>query len=114
MKVENVRGHLDLVLLEILAQHPGHGYAVIAMLRDRTGGRLDLTEGAVYPALHRLEDLGLLSSEWAPVGGRRRRLYRISEQGRVALQAQRRDWRTLVAAIESVLGPKDPAAVSVS
>jgi PadR family transcriptional regulator, regulatory protein PadR len=113
MKVEHVRGHLDLVLLEILSHHPGHGYAVIAMLRERTAGRLDLTEGAVYPALHRLEDLGLLSSEWAPVGGRRRRLYRITEQGLVALQAQRRDWRALVRAIESILGPKDAAAVSL-
>ena len=108
-----MRGHLDLVLLEILSHHPGHGYAVIAMLRERTAGRLDLTEGAVYPALHRLEDLGLLTSEWAPVAGRRRRLYRISEPGLVALQAQRRDWRALVGAIESILGPKDAAAVSL-
>src|SRR5664279_1478184 len=100
MKVDNVRGHLDLVLLELVAHHPGHGYAVIALLRERTAGRLALTEGAVYPALHRLEDLGLLSSEWAPLGGRRRRLYRITEQGRAALVVQRRDWRALVAAIE--------------
>jgi PadR family transcriptional regulator, regulatory protein PadR len=77
----------------------------------RLGG-FELTEGAVYPALHRLEDLGLLISDWAPVGGRRRRLYRISEQGQFTLKAQRRDWRALVGAIESVLGPKDAAAVS--
>jgi PadR family transcriptional regulator PadR len=112
MKVDNVRGHLDLVLLEILSQHPGHGYAVIAMLRERTGGRLELTEGAAYPALHRLEDLGWLTSDWALVAGRRRRLYRVTEQGQLALRAQRRDWRMLVSAIESVLGPKDAAAVS--
>jgi DNA-binding PadR family transcriptional regulator len=82
-------------------------------LRDRTAGRLELTEGAVYPALHRLEDVGLLRSEWQLVGGRRRRIYRVSELGEIALQAERQDWRALVAAIESVLGPQhDAAAVS--
>jgi PadR family transcriptional regulator PadR len=112
MKVDQVRGHLDLILLEILSQHPGHGYAVIAILRERTRGALELTEGAVYPALHRLEDLGLLTSDWQPVAGRRRRLYRVSERGLGALAAQRRDWRALVAAVESVLGSPKAAGAS--
>ena len=85
---------------------------MIALLRERTAGLLELTEGAVYPALHRLEDVGLLTSEWGLVAGRRRRVYRTSESGRAALQVQRRDWRALVAAVESVLEPKDDAGVS--
>ena len=83
MKVDHVKGHLDLLLLSALSAGPGHGYAVITTLRERTGGKLDLTEGAVYPALHRLEDLGLLTSDWHQVGGRRRRLYQLTPAGAV-------------------------------
>jgi PadR family transcriptional regulator, regulatory protein PadR len=105
MKVDHVKGHLELLLLSALSAGPGHGYAVITTLRERTGGKLDLTEGAVYPALHRLEDLGLLTSDWHQVGGRRRRLYHLTPDGRSSLQAERRDWRNLVNAVESVLRP---------
>ena len=112
MKVDRVKGHLDLVLLSIIDQDPGHGYAVISALRERTDGNLALTEGAVYPALHRLEDLGLLASEWQPVGGRRRRIYRTTPAGRKALRAEVSDWRALVSAVESVLGPQRSVAVT--
>jgi DNA-binding PadR family transcriptional regulator len=105
MKADRVRGHLDLVLLGVLADEPGHGYAVITALRERTEGVLDLPEGSVYPALHRLEDLGLLTSDWQPVGGRRRRVYRLTERGTAAAAAEQRDWRALVSAIEAVLRP---------
>jgi DNA-binding PadR family transcriptional regulator len=103
MKVDRVKGHLDLLLLGILSHEPGHGYAVITRLRERTEGLLDLTEGAVYPALHRLEDLGLLVSEWQPVAGRRRRLYRITPAGSTALSRERHEWDTLSSAIAMVL-----------
>ncbi len=100
-----MKGHLDLVLLGVLSRGAGHGYQVITRLREQTGGALDLPEGSVYPALHRLEDLGLLTSEWHPVAGRRRRVYSVTAEGRAALNAQRRDWRALVQAVESVLEP---------
>lgn len=110
MKLDRIKGHLDLVLLGILADSPGHGYAVITALRDRTEGVLDLTEGSVYPALHRLEDAGLLTSEWQQVAGRRRRMYRITAAGARALQAERKDWRALVSAIEAALRPSASVA----
>lgn len=113
MKVDRVKGHLDLVLLGILSHAPGHGYAVITALRERTEGMLDLTEGSVYPALHRLEDLGLLVSDWQPVGGRRRRMYRVTTAGERALHAERSDWRALVAAVEAVLRPSPSVAGGV-
>ena len=69
VKIDRVKGHLDLLLLGVLEREAGHGYAVITALRERTDGMLDLTEGAVYPALHRLEDLGLLAERVA--AGRR-------------------------------------------
>jgi PadR family transcriptional regulator len=103
MKADGASGHLDLVLLGVLSHGPGHGYAVITAVRELTEGALDLTEGSVYPALHRLEDLGLLASEWEPVAGRRRRVYSITAAGLDALQTQRKGWRALVSAVESVL-----------
>lgn len=105
MSADKVKGHLDLLLLAVLGAEPGHGYAVITRLRDRTDGLLDLTEGAVYPALHRLEDLGYLASEWYPVNGRRRRLYRLTSSGHSALARQRTEWQSLARAISSVVGP---------
>ena len=105
MRAEGLRGHLDLLLLQVLSREPGHGYAVIAALRESSEGVLDLTEGAVYPALHRLEDQGLLSSQWQPVGGRRRRIYAVTASGQEALRSQRRDWRVLASAIDGLLVP---------
>ena len=109
--MENLRGHLEMVLLAVLAEGPGHGYAVLSALRDRTDGVLALTEGAAYPALHRLEDRGLLESDWQPVAGRRRRVYRVTAAGRAALRAERTDWRRLAGAIEAVLVNVTPQGV---
>jgi DNA-binding PadR family transcriptional regulator len=103
MSADKVKGHLDLLLLAVLSTEPGHGYAVITQLRERTDGLLDLTEGAVYPALHRLEDLGFLASEWHPVNGRRRRLYRLTPSGHSALAHQRTEWQSLTRAIGNVV-----------
>jgi PadR family transcriptional regulator len=110
MRTEGVKGHLDLLLLGVLSAAPGHGYSVITSLRDRSEGMLDLTEGSVYPALHRLEDKGLLTSEWQPVAGRRRRVYRVTDSGAKALRAQRRDWEILVSCVDAVLRPTPLAA----
>lgn len=105
MKTDRVKGHLDLLLLGVLAEGPDHGYTVITALRARTDGALDLPEGSVYPALHRLEDAGLLTSEWQPVAGRRRRVYRLTSPGAEALAVERRDWQALTTAINSALRP---------
>jgi DNA-binding PadR family transcriptional regulator len=103
MKGDLIRGHLDLVLLDVLSRQPGHGYAVITALRSLSDGALDLAEGSVYPALHRLEDAGHVASDWAVVGGRRRRIYRITDDGSAALARHRRERRSLVSAVEAVL-----------
>jgi DNA-binding PadR family transcriptional regulator len=105
MKTDQTMGHLDLLLLAIISESPAHGYAVITQLRERSNRVLALKEGSVYPALHRLEDVGLLVSEWQPVAGRRRRLYRVTPEGAAALRVERRDWRALVSSIEAVLRP---------
>ena len=104
MKIDHVKGHLDLLLLGVLSGGARHGYDVIAALRERSGGSLDLTEGSVYPALHRLEAAGALTSTWEPVSGRRRRVYSITAAGRRALGRERREWTMLAAAVDAVAG----------
>ena len=105
---ERLKGHLDLLLLSVLAVAPAHGYAVIAGLRERSGGAFDLPEGTVYPALHRLERDGLLESVWqhgdgGGAGGRRRKVYRLTTAGTAALAAERLQWETFSRDVGSVL-----------
>lgn len=104
MRPDGTRGHLDLALLAVLARGSGHGYEVIGALRAGSDGAFDLPEGTVYPALHRLELAGHLSSEWAVRDGRRRRIYSITRAGRAELAAGRRDWRLFSRGIEALLG----------
>jgi DNA-binding PadR family transcriptional regulator len=103
MGTDVVKGHLDGLLLGVLLDGPRHGYGVISELRDRTEGAFDLPEGTVYPALHRLQDLGLLASDWEHVAGRRRRVYWLTDAGRAALAREKQRWRSFAAAVDVVL-----------
>ncbi|MGH3008222.1 MAG: PadR family transcriptional regulator [Gaiellaceae bacterium] len=103
MKAEALKGHLDAMILAVVGAAPAHGYAVIEQLRRRSGGVFDLPEGTVYPALHRLEAEGLLTSSWATASGRRRRVYKLTRRGRSALGERRGDWRLFAQAVEGVL-----------
>jgi DNA-binding PadR family transcriptional regulator len=101
---EALKGHLDLLLLAILEKGPAHGYVIIDMLRERSAGAFNLPEGTVYPALHRLEEDGLLSSQWSETGGRRRRVYQLTSQGRVALATRQEEWKRFAKAVFSTVG----------
>ena len=103
MRGEAFRGHLDLLLLAAVRARPAHGYAIIENLRLRSGGNLNLPEGTVYPALHRLERAGLLKSRWSEASGRRRRTHEVTERGITELRAQEQDWREFSRAVEGVL-----------
>jgi len=103
MPGEEIKGHLDALLLAVVAEGPVHGYAALERLRERSGGRFDLPEGTLYPALHRLEADGLLRSRWTTVGGRRRREYEVTDRGRAELGERAADWRRFAAAVERVL-----------
>ena len=98
-----VTGYLDPVVLAVVASGPLHGYAIIEELKARSGGELDLPEGTVYPALHRLERRGLLKSAWSRGEGRRRRVYRLTTSGRRELEARAREWRTFARVVDGVL-----------
>jgi PadR family transcriptional regulator len=104
MERERLKGNLDLLLLSVLAAGPAHGYAVITALRERSEGAFDLAEGTIYPALHRLEDAGLLGSDWADIPGRRRRVYALTEKGAAALTAEQARWRRFAAGMQAVVG----------
>ena len=104
MKGQSLKGHLDLLVLAVLAVGPAHGYAVIERLRNRSGEVFDLPEGTVYPVLHRLEKSGLLISEWSTASGRRRRTYSLTKSGRASLQDEHRQWEQFSTAVGSVLG----------
>jgi PadR family transcriptional regulator PadR len=104
MNRERLKGNLDLLLLSVLAAGPAHGYAIISALRERSEGTFDLPEGTIYPALHRLEDAGLLGSSWAEGEGRKRRVYGLTDSGVAALASERTEWRAFVTGIQAVLG----------
>lgn len=91
------------LVLGILAEEESYGYAILKEVAERSGGRLEWTEGLLYPLLHRLERLGYVASVWrAPTGGRRRKYYRITDEGRAELAEQRRQWAAVVDALQEV------------
>ncbi|MEV0143619.1 MULTISPECIES: helix-turn-helix transcriptional regulator [unclassified Nonomuraea] len=105
MNPDALRGHMDALLLSVVEAGPLHGYAIIEALQERSGGALTVPTGTVYPALRRLERIGYLSSEWATVGGRKRRTYRLTDSGRKRLEGERSAWQEFTSAIGSVLRP---------
>ncbi|MBA2642307.1 MAG: helix-turn-helix transcriptional regulator [Actinobacteria bacterium] len=103
MPSEMQKGHVDLLLLSVLERDPAHGYGLVEALRERSEGAFELAEGTVYPALYRLERQRLVASAWDTVGGRKRRVYRLTGRGGRELSRQRSEWRNYVQAVEAVV-----------
>jgi PadR family transcriptional regulator, regulatory protein PadR len=104
MRADVIRGHLDLLVLSVVAGGATHGYAIAEELRARSGGEFDLREGTLYPALYRLEGAGLLASGWRDASGRRRRVYRLTRAGRRALEGKTKEWTAFSSAVSRVIG----------
>ena len=104
MRAETLKGHLDGLLLAVLEDGDAHGYAVIEALRARSEGMFDLPTGTIYPALHRLARTGLIRSRWEDAGGRRRRVYTLTDAGRATLHAERAGWAKFSTAVSRLLG----------
>ena len=100
---EALKGHLELLLLSILAEGPAHGYAVIESLRQRSSGTFDLPEGTIYPALHRLEKQSLLKSDWTEESGRRKRIYKLTPKGGQALSQRQQEWLKFSQAVNAII-----------
>lgn len=98
-----MKGSLELLLMGVLRRAPAHGYAIIVQLRESSAGDFDLAEGTIYPALHRLEQAGLVASSIESAHGRRRRTYTLTARGRRQFVTQRREWEGFVANMQAVL-----------
>jgi DNA-binding PadR family transcriptional regulator len=103
MERDELKGHLDSLILATLANGPSYGYAIIEDMKARSSGDLSLANGSIYPALHRLEREGLVASGWSTGTLHPRRIYRLTERGAAELRDRRARWRRFVSTIESVL-----------
>ena len=102
--VEVMYGTLDLMILKTLSWGPRHGLAVLFWINEVTGNRLVIEEGALYPALHRMERKGWLTSEWGISDkGRQAKFYQLTRAGRAALTAQMSRWSEYTRIVDLVL-----------
>lgn len=99
----NFKGTLPTLILEALVREASHGYRIAQQIKERSHGVLDFKEGTLYPALHKLENDGLVESYEAMEKGRTRRYYRITKSGRAALAKDREQWRELSKAVTMIL-----------
>lgn len=97
------RGSAEMLILSLVAERARHGYEILKLMEERSGGVLKFHIGSVYPILVRMEKRGWIRGEWGQEpGARRRRTYRITSSGRAVLKEQRGLWRELVHAIDRV------------
>jgi DNA-binding PadR family transcriptional regulator len=91
------------LVLSLLAEGETYGYEILKRVRDLSNGELEWTDGMLYPLLHRLRRLGYVTTEWrTPSGGRRRKYYAITGEGRAALAEQQRQWATVARTLGDV------------
>lgn len=103
-----VQGTLDLLLLKILALEPLHGFAISQRLKQVSGDVLQVSDGSLYPALHKLEQQGWITAEWKPSeNNRRAKFYSLTRMGRKALEKEAENWNRLSAAISQVMTLKE-------
>ncbi len=102
--VELLQGTLDLLILKTLSWGPAHGNAVARWIEQLTGEVLQIGEGSLYPAVHRLEERGWVESEWRlSEHNRRAKFYRLTARGRQQLRAETATWTQFVEAVAKVL-----------
>lgn len=100
----NFKGTLPTLILETLRHEPSHGYRIAQRIKERSQRVLDFKEGTLYPALHKVENDGMVESYEGVESGRPRRYYRITKAGRAALVKDRAEWRELSRAMTMILG----------
>lgn len=111
-----LRGSLDLMVLSDLKSGPRYGYQILASLRERSAGRVDLKAGTLYPILHKLEADGCVRSWWDDASGRDRKWYALTDRGAARVEADAAQWRDYAACVWQMLGgtgaapPPAPAA----
>ncbi|HJZ76003.1 MAG TPA: PadR family transcriptional regulator [Vicinamibacterales bacterium] len=103
-----VQGTLDLLLLKILALEPLHGWAIAVRLKQVSGDVLQVSDGSLYPALHKLEQNGWIAAEWGPTeNNRRAKYYSLTRAGRKHLEREAANWHRIAGAITQVVKLKE-------
>ena len=104
-KTDLPQGTLDLLILKVVALGPVHGYAIAQRLEQVSRGVVQVPEGSLYPALHRLENRSLLAADWKETEtGREAKFYRLTGKGRKQLETHAASWQRLIDAIALILG----------
>ena len=99
-----LQGTLDMLILKTLGASPLHGYAIAQQISRTSRALLQVPQGSLYPALHRLEQKGWLAAEWTETeSGREAKVYRLTRKGRTHLESEIADWRRLSQAIALIL-----------
>lgn len=112
VKSDIPQGTLDLLILQVAALGPVHGYAIAQRLQQVSGDVLQVLQGSLYPALHRLENKGFLKAEWKETDtGREAKFYSLTAKGRAQLKAETVNWTRLTEAVAAVLKLREGDAV---
>src|SRR5262247_3948640 len=103
-KTDLPQGTLDLLILKIVALGPVHGYAIATRLQQVSRDVVQVPQGSLYPALHRLENRGLLAAEWDQTEtGREVKFYKLTRKGRSVLESETASWQRLTQAVSLIL-----------
>jgi PadR family transcriptional regulator PadR len=103
-KTDLLQGTLDLLILRTIALEPMHGWAIAQRIQQISKDVLQVQQGSLYPALHRLEHKGLIRAEWGPSENKRRaKFYSLTKAGRKQLEEERASWERLAAAVTQIL-----------
>ena len=106
---EPMKGSIDSLLLALIYQQPMYGYQIIKELEKRSQGYFKFKEGTLYPALHRLEKIGLIRGSWQILSsGQQRKYYYITDRGLLNLAEKRSQWHEFLAAINLIIEPTNP------
>jgi transcriptional regulator len=109
-RIELLQGTLDMLILQQLQWGAQHGYGISQAIRAQSGEVLQVETGSLYPALHRMEKQGWITSEWGQTEqNQRAKFYKITPQGKKQLAHDRSKWETMVAAIGGIMNP-DPGS----
>ena len=105
------QGMLDLLILQVVALGPVHGYAIAQRLQQTSRNVVQIQQGSLYPALHRLENRGFLVAEWRDTDtGREAKFYRLTRKGRSQLETEAASWKRLAEAVGLVMRRREEAA----
>ena len=105
--MELLQGTLDMLILKAVSLGPLHGYGVLLRIEQISGGKLEIQQGSLYPALYRLEDQGWIASEWGESENKRKaKYYRLTVAGKKRLQSEQEKWNRMADVIAGILSTK--------